>query len=524
MKTRTFLAALALVSIVMIPSVYAKDSPAWQAAKTEFAKDAANNDIAKRINATANLVKAITPEVELDAAGLLITHIISEIDRNKSGKEEDRVSLRVIETCIEPLKRVINDKAIALIIKNAANTSNNWRARFYVIRAMGGINTPEVIKTLVGLISDKESAVQIAAIESLGALNSAEGVDTVCKLLGEKGFWETKLTMLEYLRQAKSPASLKPIKLFIRDPNIDPRVLTTALEVLEELTRDLPAEGASGSADVGNMTKSVIRGEYYGMKIQSSRIVFIMDVSGSMAWMAKEEKGVIQESTDNEQKKVTTGPEGDNKNPNETKSKMPDELKKKKRDIDLRPVKTRIDSVKKELVNAICNLDSSVYFSILFYSSAFSIWKNELVPATTENKMAAIAIVEKQSPGGRTNIYDVLEAAYRISGTAGMSKSEAKRVATGGGKGSPVESIGGVDTIFLLTDGNPNEGKIFDAAGIVDSVRKWNEFRKIKINTIAVGIVDESNPDPMTRGDPANTSLMSQIAQVTGGTFVDKTK
>jgi hypothetical protein len=282
----------------------------------------------------------------------------------------------------------------------------------------------------------------------------------------------------------------------------------------------------------------VIKGEYYGVKIKSSRIVFVMDISKSMEWAAKEEPAAPppdKVSTDTEKKEVVTGagsdgePAGSPANrgkpvDNSTSPKIPPELKNKKKDIDSRSVKKRIDSVKKELVNAIYGLDDKVYFSIVFYNSAVSVWKPELVPATNENKMAAISAIEKLTPSGRTNIYDALEAAYKIVGSAALTKNEPKRVTTGGGKGSPSENISGADTIFLLTDGNPNIGKIPEPQAIVDAVRKLNETRKIKINTIAVGVPDPDNPDPMSKGDTPNTSLMSQLAQITGGTFVDKTK
>ena len=520
MGLRPYLFILALCAICLMPvSAIAKDAGAWQAAKAEFAKDATNNNDQKRIEVTANLAGVVTPDAEPEAAGLLIEQIANELSRNKTGKEEEKVSIHVIDACIAGLRKMTADKAVALLIKKATAATAEWRLRFYVVKALAGINKPEVIKNLVNLIKDKESAIQMAAIEALSQINSAEGAEPVGKLLVGKSVWEVKLAAIDYLRMVKSPDSLKYLKEASHDPNIEPRVLATLLEALEELT--------AGGSESDNSTRSVIRGEYYGVKIKSSRIVFVMDTSGSMEWAAKEEPATPQDkvSTDHAKKEVVTGSGSDGKPvDNSTSSKIPPELKNKKKDIDSRPVKKRIDSVKKELVNAIYGLDDKVYFSIVFYNSAISVWKNELVPATNENKMAAITAIERLSPSGRTNIYDALEAAYKMVGSAGMAKNEPKRVATGGGKGSPSESISGADTIFLLTDGNPNIGKIPDSQGIIDAVRKLNETRKIKINTIAVGVPDPDNPDPMSKGDTPNTSLMSQLAGITGGTFVDKTK
>ena len=337
------------------------------------------------------------------------------------------------------------------------------------------------------------------------------------KLLVQSIAWEVKLAAVDYLRAIKSPGSIKYIAEAINDKNIESRVLAALLNLLEELNKEIPA--GPGDAKNHGQTRSVIPGEYYGTKIESNRVVFVMDISRSMEWAAKEEAPAPEAP---EPDKVVITGDDKKKAGTDAAPPVPEELKKKKKEVDSRPVKRRIDSVKKELINTIFNLNSKVCFSIVFYNSEVKIWKKELVPATNENKMDAIKAVDNQAPGGRTNIYDALEAAYKL--TLGAPKpNEPKRVITGG-KGSPVEPINGADTIFLLTDGNPNLGKISEPAEIVDAIRKINETRRIKINTIAVGILDPNNPDPMAKGDQANTYLMKTIAEITGGTFVDKTQ
>lgn len=487
----------------------------WKTAKEEFIKDSKNNSAEKRIAATTRLVEAMTLETEPEAAGLLIEQITNELARNKNGKEEEQVNIKVIDACVLGLRKVSDAKAIGLIVKNVSSQTADWRGRFYLVKALGGINQAESIKVLTGLVNEKETALQIAALDGLRELNAPAGLDPAGKLLAQSVAWEVKLAAVDYLRQIKSPESIKHISEAIKDKNIESRVLAALLSLLEELNRESPA--GQGNGAVPGQTRSVILGEYYGTKIESNRIVFVMDTSKSMEWAAKEEApepagpDVVITGDDKEKPKADAAPP------------VPEELKKKKRDVDSRPVKRRIDSVKKELINTIYNLDAKVQFSMIFYSNDVKIWKKELVPATNENKMEAIKAVDNQVPAGRTNIYDAVEAAYKL--TLGAPKpNEPKRVITGGGKGSPAELINGADTIFLLTDGNPNLGKISDPPEILDAIRKINETRRVKINTIAVGILDPNNPDPMARGDKADTILMKSIAEITGGTFVDKTQ
>jgi uncharacterized protein with von Willebrand factor type A (vWA) domain len=80
-------------------------------------------------------------------------------------------------------------------------------------------------------------------------------------------------------------------------------------------------------------------------------------------------------------------------------------------------------------------------------------------------------------PAGGTNIYDALELAYRDAA---------------------------VDTIYLLTDGDPTAGKVVDPGIVGDEVRRWNLRRQVVIHSIAVG---QESP------------LLRRIATESGGVY-----
>ena len=62
-----------------------------------------------------------------------------------------------------------------------------------------------------------------------------------------------------------------------------------------------------------------------------------------------------------------------------------------------------------------------------------------------------------------------------------------------------------VDTIFILSDGEPSAGRIQDPAGIRTEVAKWNKNREVKIHSIAVG---------------GSLQVLQWLAEDSGGTYV----
>ena len=156
-------------------------------------------------------------------------------------------------------------------------------------------------------------------------------------------------------------------------------------------------------------------------------------------------------------------------------------------------------------------MDERVNFSIIFYSSGIRPWKIKTIPANFDNKLSALEAIDRQIYDGSTTTYDALEYAYKIMVATSSKKPD-----------SPLDEVDGADTFFLLTDGYPTEGKIIETKAIVEAIRKINEIRQVKINTIAIGSPGVGGPDQA--GLAVNTDFLKQLAEATGGTFVDKTR
>jgi hypothetical protein len=139
--------------------------------------------------------------------------------------------------------------------------------------------------------------------------------------------------------------------------------------------------------------------------------------------------------------------------------------------------KTKLQVLKDELVKTIGAFDKRYWFNMFFYSTGCMIWKPKLQKATDAVKKEAITFVKNLAGAGMTDIAGALRRASQDPDA---------------------------DTIFLLSDGKPTAG-ITDTNELLKDIRKWNKFKKIKINTVG-----------MVGCDP---SMLQQIAQQNGGAF-----
>ncbi|MSR75943.1 MAG: VWA domain-containing protein [Planctomycetes bacterium] len=144
-----------------------------------------------------------------------------------------------------------------------------------------------------------------------------------------------------------------------------------------------------------------------------------------------------------------------------------------------------------EVINCIAALPDDAAFNIIFFSHDFDVWSKGLMPATRQNKATATAWIKGIEAVGATNIFDPLERAFSLAGRGTFDKAYGTAF----------------DTIYLMSDGQPNRGRIIDPAEIVKELQRMNMLKLIKVHTIGVG----KNHDPV---------LMRRIAEVTGGDYV----
>lgn len=245
---------------------------------------------------------------------------------------------------------------------------------------------------------------------------------------------------------------------------------------------------------------------FFGSEIQSNRLCFVIDCSGSMQMTDRPPEHALQ--------------------PADFEKADPDSAEIK--------ALQRIERAKHNLVEAIKNLLPTQKFNVINYSSGVANWQPAVVDATEANKAAAIKYVEGLRADGGTYTDDALKRAFS----------------------DPL-----VDTIYLLSDGAPlkkigssekvenwpktPEGKpdlnqpvagpqqieyAEEAIGeIMETVRLENRFRKVKIFTFGMdgpGVWHKKWQQPRPSTLPVDTkwlgclsNFMRNLAALTGGEY-----
>jgi len=138
---------------------------------------------------------------------------------------------------------------------------------------------------------------------------------------------------------------------------------------------------------------------------------------------------------------------------------------------------TRLDLAKDELTKALGNMPADHRVNLIPYSSGVRpLWK-ELQLADKVAREQILKQIKKLRPTGGTNIYGALEVAFRDRN---------------------------VDTIYLLTDGEPSAGAIVNPNDIADEIYRWNHLRQIVIHCIGLGI---------------DSALLKDLAEGSGGVY-----
>jgi len=141
---------------------------------------------------------------------------------------------------------------------------------------------------------------------------------------------------------------------------------------------------------------------------------------------------------------------------------------------------SKLDIAKWQLHRAIHDLPKAAVFDIVVYSESYKVWAPELMQATPRNKKKAHAFVERLKGNGTTNIADSLDKAFALLGA---------------------------DTLYLLSDGDPNRGRIADLEALLADTTARNRIRRLVIHTVGIGEAEGS-------------TFLKELARRTGGRYV----
>lgn len=381
--------------------------------------------------------------------------------RTDIGEEEEigEFIRKAVGRVLGGLEGAAHEQSLREILKAVGKGQTPEERDF--IRLLGYVPGEAVTQSLLELAKDMQPLVAMSALEALGRQNSPRGVDLLLERLQDPR-WQVRAAALEGLafhRQARIVETL--LTLGCKEDGVLKRHYLTALariagSGMEALPPTLEAWSAWWAQNQQGVIEQWAKAErtgpvqdelapialgrsgdgatsFYGIRTESKHIVFVVDVSGSMG-----EHGGVDEHG-----------------------------------------KMRIDIVKAELINAIRGLSADdedergpSSFNIVTYAADVGVFRDgKMVPATKSNKEKAFEWIQGLTANGATNIFDAVEKAFSIVDTRRLAKQLSQ----------------GADTIFLMTDGEPNRGKIVEPDLIRAEVQKMNRDRKITLHAIGVG-------------------------------------
>jgi hypothetical protein len=172
---------------------------------------------------------------------------------------------------------------------------------------------------------------------------------------------------------------------------------------------------------------------YYGRRIYSASLLFVLDLSLSM----------------------------------DTFIKVPPEAQKLLGNLSSG---TKIAVAKQAARQCVEKLDPRTRFNIVFFSTKVNPWQKSLVVASGM-KDAAMSAINSAALEDETNIFGALRAAVGLHERSTLTAEL-----------DPIP-----DTIYFLTDGTPTRGEITDPETILSWMRDVNRFAKVELNVIAMG-------------------------------------
>lgn len=347
-------------------------------------------------------------------------------------------------------------------------------------------NTPEWgawEEKLLGLVNSKIDSLRLAALAEL-----AQGQDAAHEPIFRTALsspeWPARSIALEWMVRQKSKSAVTAMIEQFQKEQPGSRLHSDFAKQLGKLT-GMPlgedsarwAEWWKNSAETFEFPKNAggarskdaaktppaggtsVAPRFYGVEINSLRVIFVIDVSGSMI---------------------------------ETVAELPKEYR---HESGAKP--TRMDVAKFELSRIVDALTPGSAFNIISFSTGVDAWMDGLQEALTGGKAGGKAAGGPKS--GREKEKSEKEIEKEKAKAAAFDaelrkKAQAYISGLGANGGTNLYDALAlafedplVDTIIVLSDGQPSAGTVIDPVLIREDVKRWNTVRKLKIHTVSIG-------------------------------------
>jgi hypothetical protein len=516
MRTRTVaLLTLSLLGVSPAASQEKKEAKAWAEALATYQRCSASRDPLERRQSADALGDATSEKHDKMCWQLVSALLRQELAKEgQNGRTEEKISGEVLEACLRAFRKINNKDVLEEMLKVAKIKQENPRIRAY---ALWGIFDRGDLKELAELVEDKSPVVQIAAMDGLAERADASLTPLFLRLLSENRTWEVKWVALKGLEKGGDEKCIEPlIESLGRCRADEGRLKDQYIRILRKLLDvDLESDDPNAWKSAWTAKKAGTQmapgttisepTQFYGLKTRSTRLVFLLDRTGSMAEVGSEPPRSPY--------KLPPEAAGNDREPPQERTSR-EECTRILKKWNATPARTRIDVAKKEIINTIYVLRPIVHFNVVWYESTPTPWRQELVPATWTNKLDAVQTADKIAPSGGTNIWDAVEIGFKMLEVA-LGKSAVNPILLDR-KANYATATNGVDTMFLMTDGRPNTGRINTTDDILAELKKVNRLRKVTVHTICVG---DELPGGAT-GDSPDPVFLKKMAEMNNGEFV----
>lgn len=371
--------------------------------------------------------------------------------------------------------------------------------RVLAVNAMAKDATLELLPTLLEMLRDGEPNVRIAACNAIGAalqphVDETQGKKPTAETLATRDAANTRLEELlvkDPVWQVRNAAAFAlaterckavvPLLIHGLEAELarkkDPWAMDVRLHrLLEGLTGQSVVRGSAepwqqfwkneGQALTVRAAGQTERkpgddkyGKFFNLEVESDRVLFVLDFSGSMA------------------EPVTLKTQGTAASAGKTT--------------------TKAALVVQELKRLIMSLPDGALVNIVVFSDTVRVWRQDngrpaLVKLDDNARDDLLSnFLDSLRPNGPTNLYDALDKALEF-----------------GGRGLHDKYYGaGFDTLYVITDGAPTAGPVVDKDEIRRRVRETNQLRRIAIHCI-------------TFGDKNDTDFLGPLATENGGRHI----
>jgi len=339
------------------------------------------------------------------------------------------------------------------------------RVRAAAVRALGQARADGRLSRIVDLADDESVRVRMEVPGALVRLAGERALPLVEALARDRR-WRVRLAVAEALAALKTPEATRRLAVMLRDEHgrlredvvahlrrltgraygADARVW---LAFLDDAETDYLAEADRRRVE-GRGTRRYAGGiVYHSVGSTSRRFVFLTDVSGSMDTPAR-----VRETGE---------------------------------------VLPRIELARRELVGLVRELEPDVFFNLVTFESEQRFWRERPARATRTTRATAERVVAGYRAGGGTNLFAPLERLFDdVESTLDNS----------------YDLDHDFDTLFVLSDGDPSEGRIRDTELLEAYVVERARALRLRIHCVAL------------TEEPDAARFLERIAAATGGRLV----